>query len=177
MSIIQTVVPGQASGKVAQIYGQIEQFLGRVPTGYQMYSSSPELLDQLFQQSGYYMQHPSLSFPLLASIRLLVSQHNDCAYCIGFNEIMLMEKGGYTQDQIAAAKRDPASAPLDEKDKAMLLFVLKGTQAPKSVAVADLDRLRALGWRDQDILDALYHGARNVSVDIMFNALKVENDF
>lgn len=177
MTLVQTVSPEQATGKVAQIYGQLEQRFGRVHKGFQLYSASPELMEQIFQQNAYYMQHPTLGFPLLALIRMLVSQQNECAYCIGFNEAMLIGRGILTVEQVAEAKRDPASVPLDEKDKAMLLFVLKGTKAPKSVDKADLDALRALGWTDRDIVDGLFHGARNAAVDIMFDAFQVENDF
>lgn len=177
MTIVQTVSPDQASGKVAQMYAQLEQRLGRVHQGFQLYSASPDLMEQIFQQNGYYMQHPTLGFELLALIRMLVSEQNDCAYCIGFNEAMLIERGVLTPDQIADAKRDASSVPLPDKDKAMLLFVLKGTKAPKSIQVGDLDALRALGWTDRDIVDGLFHGARNAAVDIMFDAFKVENDF
>jgi len=177
MSIIQTVAPEQASGKVAQVYARIQESMGRVPAGVQLYSSSPDLLEQLAQQNAYYMQHPTLGGPLLAMIRMLVSEQNECAYCIGFNESLLINRLGFTADQIAAAKRDPSEAPLDEKDKAMLLFVLQGTRDPKSIGKDDLDRLRAMGWSDRDIVDGLYHGARNAAVDIIFDAFKVENDF
>lgn len=177
MTIVQTVSPEQANDKVAQIYAQIEQRFGRIPNGFQLYSASPDLLEQLFQQNAYYMQHPTLSFALLAMIRMLISEQNDCAYCIGFNQAMLIELGGFSAEQMAATLNDPVAAPLNEKDKAMLLFVLKGTKDAKSIDQADIDALRALGWNDRDIVDALYHGARNTAVDIMFDAFKVENDF
>jgi uncharacterized peroxidase-related enzyme len=177
MSIISTVTPEQASGKVAEVYGQIQQMMGRVPNAFQLYSSSPVLLEQQMQQITYYRQHPTLSFPLLAMVRMLVSQHNDCPYCVGFNEGMLMQMAGLTPEQVAATKSNPADAPLPEKDKAMLQFVLKATKTPKMAEKSDLDQLRALGWSDGDIMDAVYHGARNVAVDIVFNAFKIDNDF
>lgn len=151
--------------------------MGRVPNAFQLYSSSPALLEQTLQQVAYYMQHPTLGFPLLAMVRMLVSQRNDCQYCVGFNEIMLMQMAGLTPEQLAATRLNPADAPLPDKDKAMLLFVLKATKTPKSVEKSDLDQLRALGWSDGDIMDAVYHGARNVAVDIVFNAFKIDNDF
>jgi uncharacterized peroxidase-related enzyme len=177
MSIIETVSPEQATGKVKQIYDQFEQKFGRVFNAFQLASVSPELLEQHFQQNAYYAQHPSLSFELLAMIRMLVSVKTDCEYCIGLNESLLINLAGLSADQIASIKRDPATAPLSDKDKAMLLFVLKGTAEAKSVESADLDALRALGWSDRDIFDALFHGARNVAIDILFDALKIENDF
>jgi AhpD family alkylhydroperoxidase len=105
MSIISTVTPEQASGKVAEVYGQIQQMMGRVPKAFQLYSSSPVLLEQGMQQIAYYMQHPTLSFPLLAMVRMLVSQHNDCQYCVGFNESMLMQMAGLAPEQVAATRQ------------------------------------------------------------------------
>ncbi len=176
MNMISTVSPGQATGSVAQVYGQIEQAFGGVPNGMQLFSASPVLLEQNWQQLGYYMQHPRLSFPLLAFIRMLVSQRHECEYCIGMNESLLVNMGGFALEDVLAARRNPADAPLPEKDKAMLLAVLKTVEAPKALGKSDLDQLRVLGWEDGDILDAVYHGARNVAADIMFNAFKVEKD-
>lgn len=177
MSIIATVAPQDATGRTAELYGQMREALGRVPNAFQLYSASPPVLENQWQNTGYYFRHPTLGLPLLASIRMLVSLDNDCAYCIGFNEALLVERAGFTPAQIAAAKRDPADAPLDGKDKAMLLFVLKATRTPKAVGPADLEALRRPGWTDQDIFDAVNHGARNVAVDILFNTFKVDNDF
>jgi len=177
MSLLQTVSPEQATGKVADIYAQIQNMFGRVPNGLQLFSVSPDLMEQITPQYAYYMQHPTLSFPLLALVRMLVSKDNDCVYCVGLNEGFLMQRANYTSDQIAAIKRDPRNAPLNEKDLAMLLFILKGTRTSKSVTADDVNQLRGLGWTDRDILDGLFHGARHVAADIMLNALKVEIDF
>ena len=177
MSLIQTVAPEQASGSVAQVYREIEQLFGSVPNSFRLMSSSPELLSQQWQQIKYYMQHPTLSFPLLAMIRMLVSQENECEYCIGMNASMLIHRAGLTPEQVAATKKNPADAPLSDKDKAMLLLVLKATKTPKAVTAQDLDNLRKQGWQDGDILDAVQHGARNISADVMFNTFKVENEF
>lgn len=177
MSIISTVAPEQASGRVAQVYRQVEQIWGRVPNTFRLYSASPDMLEMQWQYIGYYFQHPTLGFPLLAAIRMLVSQDNECDYCIGMNEAMLIQRAGFTPEQTAAAKRDPATLPLPAKDKAMLLFVLKATRTPKVVGAADLAALGELGWNDRDIFDAVNHGARNVAVDILFNTFKIENDF
>jgi uncharacterized peroxidase-related enzyme len=177
MSIITTVAPEQATGEVAAIYAQMQQAMGRVPNAMQLYSVSPAMLAMQWQYLGYNFQHPTLNMPLLAVLRMLVSQDHECAYCVGFNEALLIARAGLTPEQTAATKRNPADAPLPEKDKAMLLFVLKATRTPKAVAPADLDALRALGWTDSDIFDAVNHGARNIAADILFNTFKIDNDF
>ncbi|MEW5770132.1 MAG: hypothetical protein AB1831_07165 [Pseudomonadota bacterium] len=176
MNMISMVEPDVARGDVAEMYGQIHEAMGRVPNGMRLFSSSPALLAQQWQQLGYYMQHPRLGFPLLAFVRLLVSQRHECEYCIGMNEALLIDRAGVSVDAVAAARRNPAHAPLEERDKAMLLAVLKAVEAPKSVTAEDLERLRALGWEDGDIVDAMFHGARNVAIDIMFNTFKIAAD-
>lgn len=176
MPLIQTVSPAQAQGQVAEIYRQAEAILGRVPNAFQMYSGSPALLETSWQQTAYFMHHPTLSFPLLALTRMLVSQDHRCDYCIDFNAAMLIERAGFTQEQIIATKRDPAAAPLEAKDKAMLLFALKATRTPHEIGAADVDSLKSLGWAESDVLDAVTHAARNMAADVVFNTFKVERD-
>jgi len=176
MPLIQTVAPAQAQGPVAEVYRQAEAILGRVPNAFQMYSGSPSVLETQWGQIAYFMRHPTLSFPLLALTRMLVSQDHRCDYCIDFNSAMLIERAGFTPEQIAATKRDPAAAPLDAKDKAMLLFALKATRTPHQVGAADIAGLKALGWAESDMLDAVVHGARNMAADIVFNTFKIERD-
>jgi alkylhydroperoxidase family enzyme len=177
MPLIETVTPEKASGKVAAVYGDIRKIFGRVPNGMQMYSPSPTLLAQQWESMGYYLKHPALSFPLLAAIRMLVSQENDCHYCIGMNAGLLIQMGGWTVEQVAATKQDPEAAPLPEKEKALLAFVLKTVAERKAVTRAEIVQLKKLGWNEADILDAVAHGARNVAVDIVFNTFQIENDF
>ncbi len=177
MTLLATETPDATSGAVAETYREISHLFGRVPNALQIYSASPELLAQQWEAVRYYRNHPTLSAALLASIRMLVSKNNDCAYCVGFNEGLLVNMCGQTLEQIAATKADPEATPLAPKDKAMLLFVLKATVTPHAVGKPDLDRLRALGWTDRDLLDAVVHGARNTAVDIIFNTFKIERDF
>ena len=177
MPIVHTVSPDKANGKVAAVYREIERSFGRVPNAIQMYSASPEILEQQWQSIQYYLQHPRLSAPLLAMVRMLVSQENQCEYCVGFNAAMLINVCGLTPEQVAATKRDPSKAPLEEKDKAMLLLVLKSIKAPLTVTRQDVERLVKLGWTEGDIVDAVSHGARNMAVDVIFNTFKIENDF
>jgi uncharacterized peroxidase-related enzyme len=176
MPLIQTVAPTQAQGPVAEVYAQVEGMLGRIPNAFQIYSASPALLETQWAQTTYFMRHPALSFPLLALTRMLVSQDNRCDYCIDLNAAMLIQRANFTPEQIAATRLDPTVAPLEAKDKAMLLFALKATRTPQEVSPADIDTLKALGWTESDILDAVVHAARNLAVDIVFNTFKIERD-
>jgi uncharacterized peroxidase-related enzyme len=177
MSILQTVTPERASGEVADIYAQIEQAWGHVPAAIQVFSANPALLRHQWEYYGSIMQHPRLSMPLTACIRMLVSQAGNCDYCVDMNAAMLMNLAGWSADELAATRADFRDSPLSNEDKALLGLVLKATRDPKSVTAHDLEAARAAGWSDGDILDAVNHGARMVAGDIVINGFKVERDF
>jgi uncharacterized peroxidase-related enzyme len=177
MSILQTVTPDRAAGEVADIYAQIEQAWGHVPAAIQVFSANPALLRHQWEYYGSIMQHPTLSLPLTACIRMLVSQAGNCDYCIDMNAAMLIHRAGWTVDEVAATRADFRNSPLSSEEKVLLGLVLRATRDSKSVTAEDLDHARAAGWSDGDILDAVNHGARMVAGDIVINGFKVERDF
>jgi AhpD family alkylhydroperoxidase len=177
MSLISTVSFDKATGKVAELYSKIVQRFERIPNGLQILSGSPKLLENQWQEMTYYFSHPKLSRTLLATIRMLISQQNQCEYCLDFNTSLLINRFGWTPEQVTATQQNPQKAPLDEKEKAMLLFVLKSVWTPLAVTKQDVQALQTLGWEEGDILDATTHGAHHVARDILFNTFKVEKDF
>jgi uncharacterized peroxidase-related enzyme len=177
MCILQTVTPESATGEVAEIYAQIKSAWGYVPTAIQVLSANPFLLRHQWEYYGSFMQHPTLTFPMTASIRMLVSQAGQCAYCIDMNAGMLIQMAGWTPEQVAATRADFNDSPLSTQEKTLLGLVLKATRDSNSVNAADLQAARDAGWSDRDILDAVNYGARMVAADIVINAFKVERDF
>jgi uncharacterized peroxidase-related enzyme len=177
MSILQTVTPETATGEVAEIYAQIKNAWGHVPTSIQVFSANPFLLKHQWEYYGSVMQHPTLSMPLTACIRMLVSQAGHCDYCIDMNAGMLINAAGWTPEQVAATRADFNDSPLSGPEKILLGLVLKMTRDSSSVTAADLQAVRDAGWSDGDILDAVNHGARMVAGDIVINGFKVERDF
>ncbi len=177
MPVIATISPEDATGKVAETYANITSTIGFVPNAMQIYSSSPALQENIWNQISFYMKHPTLSFPLLAAIRMLVSDRQECEYCVGFNQAMLVNHAGWTQEQVAKTMKDPASAPFGEKDKALLLYVLDALIAPKKLDPSRIDELHEQGWSDAEILEAVHHAAQNVAEDMVFNTFRIERDY
>jgi len=177
MSILQTLTPETATGEVAEIYAQITQAWGYVPTAIQIYSANPFLLRNQWEYYANMMQHPRITFPLAACIRMLVSQGGNCTYCIDMNAGMLIGMAGWTPEQVAATRADFKNSPLTASEKMLLGLVLKATRDSNSVTALDVQAAREAGWSDADILDAVSHGARMVAADILINGFKVERDF
>jgi len=175
MSLLELTPPEKADGKLAELYAESEQFFGSVPNNVRMLGVSPAVLENQFDFAKYFFAHKTLSVPFLAMVRMLVSTASGSPYCQGLNSGMLRQQG-ITTEQIEKAKADPQKAPINDKEKALLLFVLAAIKEPHSVDAAQIDALKKLGWTDSDIFDALAHGSRSVATNILFDAFKVRQD-
>ena len=173
MSLIQTVDPEKAEGEVKEIYDAMQQNIGTIPSPMQLASASPQMMKMMWQSIQYYTQHPNLGFGLLSTIRYLVAEAYDYAFCINFNKNFLKMQG-MSDDDIEKTTQDPSQAPLDDKDRAMVAFVLNTIKSPTAVTRADIDQLHDLGWEDRDILDALAHGCSMIGPSIMMKAFQMD---
>ena len=173
MALLKTVTQEEAEGEIAATYDMFLKTAGTVPKPMEMASISPSLMKLQVELVGYYMNHPTLKFPLLAHIRYLVATDQDYNFCIDFNSNLLQFLGN-TEEGLTELVADPAKADLDEKDKALLLFVLKALRSPDEVIGEEVDTLHNLGWKDSDIFDAVNHGAGMIAPSIMMRAFQIE---
>ena len=173
MAIIKTVSPETAEGETKKIYDMMLQNVGVVPSPLQMASASPGILNLSWESIKYYSQHPTLGFALLSTIRFLVAKHVNYAFCTDFNRNIL-KKQGLSNEDIDELIKDPQKAPLDDKEQAMLGFVMKAIKSPDSVEQQDMDQLHEMGWTDRDILDALVHGTNMVASSILMKTFKMD---
>ena len=169
MFILNHIKPEEASGKVAEAYSVFPPGFP-VPDPLILMSASPDLA---YQQSGiirHYMTHEKLDIGLLAMIRYLVANEYNYPFCINLNAGILKQAGGFSESELETLRANPENAPLEDSQKALLLFVLKVVKTPEEVQKADIDRLHEMGWRDQDILDAAFHGTSMISASKLFKA-------
>lgn len=176
MALIQTVTAEEAEGKVKEVYDRLMETARVIPLPMQMMSASPDLLAIQIQSLGHYFRHPTLSFALLAHIRLMVAHLFKYPYCVEFNSSLLQMLTDITDEQLDAVKADPAAAMLDEKDRAMLLFVLKSVTSPETVEQGDVDSLKNMGWTEKDIFEATHHGADMIRHGTLFKAFKMAEE-
>ena len=173
MALINIVEPEKAEGDVKEIYDAMQNNIGMIPFPMQLASASPQMMKMMWQSIQYYTQHPNLGFGLLSTIRYLVAKEYDYAFCINFNKNFLKMQG-MSDDDIEKTTQDPSQAPLDDKDRAMVAFVLNSIKSPTAVTEADIAQLHDLGWEDRDILDALAHGCSMIGPSIMMKAFKMD---
>ena len=167
MFLLKTVAENEAQGRIKEGYSAFPE--GMTPEPLKLLSASPALFEMQLGYIQYYRTHKTLSFPLLTAIRFMSADECGHNFCLDFNR-KILQMAGMSNEDIDAMKVDPASAPLEDKEQAMLVFVTKALKAPNAVTQADVDVLRALGWADADIYDALMHGANMVASSLVFNS-------
>ncbi|RXJ96295.1 hypothetical protein CRV00_01355 [Malaciobacter molluscorum] len=175
MPLIKTYEKEEATGELQEIYEEIIKLRGEVGNNAKLFSSSPELLRQQLEFIKYYANHETLSMPLLASIRVCVSNQERCSFCIDFNSALLINKAKWSIEDINTLKNEIYSKKLTKEENTLLKFVIDSVKNPHEVDENIINELKAQSWSDKDILDALNHGARMYATDILFNSFKIED--
>ena len=173
MALIQTISPETAEGETKKIYDMMLQNVGVVPSPLQLASASPGILNIIWESIKYYSQHPTLGFALLSTIRFLVAEHLKYAFCTDFNKTIL-KKQGLSDEDIDDMMKDPHKAPLEDKERAILDFVMKAIKSPDAVEQGDMDQLHDMGWTDRDILDAMVHATNMVGSSILMKTFSMD---
>jgi hypothetical protein len=173
MTLLKTVAPEDAQGEVENAYAFFVKSGMPVPKPLEMVSVSPELIRLQSEMLDYYMKHPSLGFALLTSIRFMVARRYNFKFCTNFN-MNFLKMQGMQDTQLEQMVADPQTAPLEERERAMLLFVLKALDTPDDITGEEMDALRELGWTDRDIFDAVFHGANMIGSSFMMKAFKMD---
>ena len=85
-------------------------------------------------------------------------------------------RAGGTVELAQALKSNYREADLSEKELAMLEFAELLTIQPANVVKEDVDRLRAVGWRDEDVVDIVHQTALFNYMTRVADGLGVEMD-
>ena len=173
MALIKTVDPEKAEGDIKEIYDALQKNIGIIPSPMELASASPWMMKTMWQSIQYYTRHPNLGFGVLSTIRYLVAEEYDYAFCINFNKNFLKMQG-MSEEDIQKTAQDPSQAPLDDKDRAMVVFVMNAIKKPNAVTQADVDSLHSLGWQDSDILDAMSHATHMIGASILMKTFKMD---
>jgi uncharacterized peroxidase-related enzyme len=85
-------------------------------------------------------------------IAVVVSVTNRCHYCIVSHSAALrkLTKDPELVDQLATGYK---YAPVEPRERAMLDFAVKLTQASEQMSEEDVEALREAGWNDEEIFD------------------------
>ncbi|WP_310599435.1 hypothetical protein [Desulfobulbus sp.] len=168
MFVLDYQTPEKATGTVAETYNVFLQKNIPVPAPLQLMSTSPGLFEVFFAQISYFMRHETLSFPLLAAIRFLAAQQVCFDHCVNLNQTWLSKAGLSAEDLIDLAAGRQVEA-FSEAENALLATVAKVLRKER-INEDEIQRLRALDWKDSDILDACAQATNMMGMSSLFGA-------
>lgn len=152
------------------IFDNLKKTLGFVPNLYATFAHSPTAL-------GTYLTLQNAKSSLKPKerevINLVVSQVNDCEYCLAAHTA-LGKMVGFTEAQILEIRRGRAS--FDPKLDGLARFVREVTEKRGHVSAATTDAFLAAGWSQANLVDAIMvvgdksisnylHGTTKIPVD------------
>lgn len=139
--------------EVAEYFRKCEEKLGFVPNVFRAYAFDNAKLKAFILMADELMLGESgLSKTEREMIAVAVSAINHCHYCLTSHGAALRQRGKDPElgELIAQNYR---AADLDRRQKAMLDFAAKLTEAPDKIEEADREILRRAGFSDRDIWD------------------------
>jgi len=167
MTALPTIPHEQTEGLMRQVFDGFQQELGTVPGPIKLFTASPKAWHVYIQYIDYFRTHPTLPLPAMTCIRFIVSARHGFRACTEFNRL-LMDRLELPEAPREAMIADPRKAPLEERERELVAFVADVAEATAIEGLADqdirLDRLRKLGWADEDIFDATWHGLNMVTL-------------
>ena len=166
---LQTIADDEATGRVAEIYKAQKAQLGFVMATARCLTTRPDLLPiytEFFEKvrAGF-----SLGVREWRLITLIAAKHIPSTYCSYVYGKQLIGDLG-SKAAVIAFQRDFRNAGLSNKDVEMLAYAEKITKDASQVSQADVDRLRSVGFTDQQICDIALCASLRCFVSRFFDA-------
>src|SRR5690606_7292267 len=138
MAFIATVTEEQAEGHVGRVYDELKGGLGYVPNYARIFSHRPALFDAWVQLNGAVKGAMDARRYELATVAAAVRRRS--SYCTLAHSERLLGLGS-SPEELRALASNPSTAPLDEKEAAIVEFAAKVAEAAHTVTPDDIERL------------------------------------
>lgn len=172
MQRIQAIEIEQASGRVKDIYHQVESSLGTVPNMIKTMAHSP-VVAEAYLSFWNLLSQGVLSAHLKEQISLHVSESNGCAYCVSVH--CALSKGAGLRDEEVLDGRMGHSP--DGKTNAALKFAGRILETRGAVASEEVAEMRDAGYSDEEITEIIALVVFTIFSNYFNNVVGTINDF
>ncbi len=173
MTFLRTVSATEAVGPVREMYMRSQQQLGYVPNYTKAFSLRPAVMDGWVALVTSIRSNMSLRDYELATLAAARALHS--SYCMLAHGAVLAEKvfDPLSVAQIALGQVD---APLEPKEQALMAFAEKIASQANDITSSDIEKLRVLGFSDEEIFDIAATAAARCFFSKLLDALGAEPD-
>ncbi len=173
MAFIESVSEDQATGATAEMYATDEEVFGYLPNFTRAFSLRPAVYAAWRQLNGAIKSNMDLRRYELATVA--AARRLRSSYCTLAHGSVLMENF-LDADSVAAVVADHRRAGLSATDVAVMDLAEKVADDATAVEQADIERLRAAGLSDAEIVDVVLAAAARCFFSKTLDALGVEPD-
>ena len=151
----------------------IQKQIGSVPNIFRLVSNSPAALNGLTALQGA-LGKGKLGPATRERIALTMAEANGCDYCLSAHTYTGTKFAKLDESEIEANRRGTSNDP---KAAAAVEFARALVDARGSVAPGEVEKVRAAGYGDAEILEIIAHVALNTFTNYVNEALGTEIDF
>ncbi len=175
MSRIKIILPGEATGRLKEIYNDLEKQRGQIAEVHKMQSLRP---GSIVKHMALYMEimfsKSQLSRAQREMMAVVVSVANNCSYCTAHHGSALLHYWK-NEEMLAALKNNYREMELTNEEMALCKYAEEVTLRPQNLEEVDPTiYLRDAGFNDPAILDATLVVAYFNFVNRMVLSLGVE---
>lgn len=167
---LQTISEEAATGRVAEIYEAQKSQMGFIMSTAKSFTPRPDLLPIYTDFIDKVRAGFSLGMREWRLITLIAAKHVPSTYCSYVYGKQLVGDLG-SKEAVMAVQKDFRTAGLPDRDVEMLAYAEKITRDASRVSQTDIDRLRAVGFTDQQICDIALCASFRCFVSRFFDAM------
>ena len=163
----------KTSLKIAEMYRNAESTYGYLPNMYRAFGHRPEVMESwsaLLTSLRGNIEPRRYELVTLAAARELRS-----SYCL-LAHASVLAKEGLAGDELASIVDNAENAPLNEQERAIMIFATKVVRDATSITQADIDALKTHALTDAEIFDIVAAAAARCFFSKTLDALGTSPD-
>ncbi|WPU96917.1 carboxymuconolactone decarboxylase family protein [Mucilaginibacter sabulilitoris] len=161
----------EVSDKNKKIFEEFKRMFGKVPNIFLAFTSSENGLESYF---NYFTQKNSLSYREREVINLVVSQVNECPYCLSLHSV-IAERLGFTKEQILDIRAN--NILFDNKLKAIAALAQRLVVAKGNIAGPYLLDFYQQGYDQGHLVDVVLAVGNISTLNLLYAISNVPIDF
>lgn len=170
MTTFKIPVREEVSSSNQQSFDTLQKALGMVPNLYATLAYSDNGLSRFL---AYQTAHTSLSNKEKEAVNLIVSQLNECKYCLSAHTV-LGKMNGFTDEEILLIRQGISAVP---KLQAMIRMAKDITENKGHVAQETLDVFFEAGYTKGNLVDLLLLVSDKITMNYLHNLTDIAIDF
>lgn len=172
MALVDYVPPEDAEGRAREILESYRADHGESALFNEALAHSAHVLDARYDYGTRLMDGGTVDRGLKEFVFVVVSEANQCEYCLGDHRNALVERFGADEAEVETVAAG-AFDRLPDRKRAVAEFADQVARDPKRVSEAHLDALRAVGYDDAAVIELLAVAALAVSANTIVDALSI----